>query len=75
MRHLRVQDVKWFTCKKLTEMFGCSTVFVGYVAPLPGPEKKAVLARIEQTHKKAWVQWGEKAEIIHEICKKRKEFW
>ncbi|KAF8272829.1 mitochondrial ribosomal protein subunit L20-domain-containing protein [Lactarius quietus] len=75
MRHLRVQDPKRYTRKKLAEMFGCSTAFVGYAAPLPSPEKKAALARLERGHRKARARRGEKAEIIHEIRKKRKEFW
>lgn len=75
MQRLRVQDPKRYTRSKLAEMFGCSPVFVGYVAPLARSEKKAALARRDREHEKARARWGEKAALIDEIRKKRKEFW
>ncbi len=56
-------------------MFGCSPVFVSYVAPLGRAEQEAALGRRERAHDKARAQWGEKAALIREIRKKRKEFW
>ncbi|KAH9045045.1 mitochondrial ribosomal protein subunit L20-domain-containing protein [Lactarius hengduanensis] len=75
MQHLRVQDPKRYTRQRLAEMFGCSSAFVSYVAPLARSEKKAALERRERMHEKARAQWGEKAALIHEIRKKRKEYW
>ena len=75
MQRLRVQDPKRYTRSRLAEMFECSPVFVGYVAPLARSEKKAALARRDQAHEKARAHWGEKAALIREIRKKRKEFW
>jgi len=70
-----VQDPKRYTRTRLAEMFGCSSAFVSYVAPLARAEKKAALTRRERTHEKSRARWGEKAVLIHEIRKKRKEFW
>lgn len=75
IQRLRVQDPKRYTRTRLAEMFGCTPAFVGYVAPLARPERTAALARRERVHEKARAQWGEKAMLIHEIRKKRKEFW
>ena len=75
MQCLRVQDPKRYTRTRLAEMFGCSPVFVSYVAPLGHAEQEAALARRERAHNKARAQWGEKAALIREIRKKRKEFW
>ncbi|KAI9465021.1 mitochondrial ribosomal protein subunit L20-domain-containing protein [Lactarius psammicola] len=75
IQRLREQDPKRYTRTRLAEMFGCSPAFVGYVAPLGRSEKRAALAKRERAHEKARAQWGEKAAIIREIRKKRKEFW
>jgi len=75
IQRLRVQDPKRYTRTRLAEMFGCSPAFVGYVAPLGRSEQRAALAKRERAHDKARAQWGEKAALIHEIRKKRKEFW
>ncbi|KAH9080241.1 mitochondrial ribosomal protein subunit L20-domain-containing protein [Lactarius deliciosus] len=75
MQRLRMQDPKRYTRQRLAEKFGCSSAFVSYVAPLARSEKKAALERRERTHEKARARWGEKAALIHEIRKKRKEYW
>lgn len=75
IQRLRAQDPKRYTRTRLAEMFGCSPAFVSYVAPLPRTEAKAALTRRERAHEKARARWGEKAALIHEIRKKRKEFW
>ncbi|KAH9160660.1 mitochondrial ribosomal protein subunit L20-domain-containing protein [Lactarius sanguifluus] len=75
MQRLRVQDPKRYTRTRLAEMFGCSSALVSYVAPLARSEKKAALKKREQMHEKARARWGEKAALIHEIRKKRKEYW
>jgi hypothetical protein len=75
IQRLRVEDPKRYTRTRLAEMFGCSTAFVGYVAPLARSEQKAALSRRDRRHEMARAQWGEKAALIHEIRKKRREFW
>ena len=75
IQRLRAQDPKRYTRTMLAEMFGCSSAFVSYVAPLAHSEQKAALSRRERVHEKARAQWGEKTALLHEIRKKRKEFW
>ena len=75
IQRLRVQDPKRFTRTRLAETFGCSPAFVSYVAPLARSEQRDALARRERAHDKSRARWGEKAALIREIRKKRKEFW
>jgi hypothetical protein len=75
IQQLRVKDPKRYTRTRLASMFGCSPAFVSYVAPLERTEKKAALTRRERVHEKARTRWGEKAALINEMRKKRKEFW
>jgi len=72
---LRSENPALYTCKELADMFGCSPSFVSYVAPLKHSQQRAALARRERDHDKARARWGEKAALIREIRKKRKEFW
>ncbi|KAI9436541.1 hypothetical protein F5148DRAFT_1278527 [Russula earlei] len=55
--------------------FGCSPSFVSYIAPLTPSRQRAALAKRNLEHEKARARWGEKASLIREICRKRKEFW
>jgi len=75
IQRLRVQDPRRYTRTRLGEMFGCSPAFVSYMAPLARSEQKAALARRERVHDKARAQWGEKAALVREIRRKRKEYW
>jgi hypothetical protein len=65
----------FFTCSRLANTFGCSPSFVSYVAPLSPSQQRATLAKRDREHEKARARWGEKAALIREIRKKRKEFW
>ena len=75
MRRLRMENPAFYTRSRLADTFGCSPSFVSYVAPLNPSQQRAVLAKREQEHEKARSRWGEKAALIREIRKKRKEYW
>lgn len=75
LQRLRSENPALYTRKKLANTFGCSPSFVSYVAPLKPSQQRATLARRERQHDKARSRWGEKAALIREIRKKRKEFW
>ncbi len=75
LQRLRAGNPALYTRKKLASTFGCSPSFVSYVAPLKPSQQRAALARRDRDHEKARARWGEKAALIREIRKKRKEFW
>jgi hypothetical protein len=75
LQRLRTENPVLYTRKKLANTFGCSPSFVSYVAPLKSSQQRAALARRDREHEKARTRWGEKAALIREIRKKRKEFW
>ena len=75
IRRLRMENPAFYTCSRLASTFGCSPSFVSHVAPLSTPQQRAVLAKRDQDHEKARARWGEKAALIREIRRKRKEFW
>ena len=75
IRRLRMENPALYTRRVLANSFGCSPAFVGYIAPLNRSEKRAALAKRDREHEKARARWGEKAAIIREIRRKRKEFW
>jgi len=75
LQRLRTENPVLYTRKKLADTFRCSPSFVSYVAPLKPFQQRAALARQDREHEKARARWGEKAALIREIRKKRKEFW
>ncbi|KAI9510851.1 mitochondrial ribosomal protein subunit L20-domain-containing protein [Russula earlei] len=75
MRRLRTENPSFYTCRKLADSFGCSPSFVSYIAPLKPSQQRAALAKRDREHEKARARWGEKASLIREIRRKRKEFW
>lgn len=75
LQRLRMENPGLYTQKKLANIFGCSPSFVSYVAPLKSSQQRAAVARRDREHEKARSRWGEKAALIREIQKKRKEFW
>jgi len=75
MRRLRTKNPALYTCKRLADTFGCSPSFVSLVAPLSPTQQRGALAKRERGHERARARWGEKAALIREIRKKRKEFW
>jgi hypothetical protein len=75
MRRLRMENPAFYTRSRLATTFGCSPSFVSYVAPFNPSQQRAVLAKREREHEKARSRWGEKAALIREIRKKRKEHW
>ena len=75
IRRLRMENPAYYTCSRLASTFGCSPSFVSYVAPLGPSQQRAALAKRDQKHENARARWGEKAALIREIRRKRKEFW
>jgi ribosomal L20-like protein len=75
IQRLRMEDPAFYTRSRLANIFGCSPSFVSYVAPLSPTQQRAALAKRDRKHEKARARWGEKATLIREIRKKRKEFW
>ncbi|KAH9980023.1 mitochondrial ribosomal protein subunit L20-domain-containing protein [Lactifluus volemus] len=75
IRRLRMENPTLYTRRELANSFGCSPAFVSYVAPLNRSEKRAALAKRDRDHEKARERWGERAALIREIRRKRKEFW
>ena len=75
LQRLRSKNPALYTRQKLADTFGCSPSFVSYVAPLKPSQQRTALARREREHDKARARWGEKAAVIREIRKRRKEFW
>jgi len=75
IRRLRMKNPSVYTRKMLADRFGCSPSFVSYVAPLTPSQQRAALAKRDREHEKARARWGEKASLIREIRRKRKEFW
>jgi hypothetical protein len=56
-------------------MFGCSSTFVGMVAPLKKSQCRAMHKVLEEKHGKARERWSEKHQIVMAIRNKRKELW
>lgn len=75
MRRLRMVNPGFYTRSRLANTFGCSPSFVSYVAPLNPSQQRATLAKRDREHEKARARWGEKAALIRDIRRKRKEFW
>jgi len=75
IQRLRMENPTLYTRSRLADTFGCSPSFVSYVAPLKPSQQRSVLAKRDREHEKARSRWGEKAAVIREIRKKRKEFW
>ncbi|KAI0055857.1 hypothetical protein BV25DRAFT_1832830 [Artomyces pyxidatus] len=75
MQRLRAENPKYYSRSRLAKMFDCTPSFVSYMAPLPRPEKREVLAIRDEAHEEVRARWGEKKVIVREIRKKRKEFW
>jgi Mitochondrial ribosomal protein subunit L20 len=75
IQRLRMEDPVFYTRRVLANAFGCSPAFVSYVAPLRRSEKLVAVAKRDREHEKARARWGEKAALIREIRRKRKEFW
>jgi Mitochondrial ribosomal protein subunit L20 len=75
IQRLRMENPARHTRRELANSFGCSPAFVSYVAPLNRSEKRAALAKRDREHEKARARWGEKAALVREIRRKRKEFW
>jgi hypothetical protein len=75
IRRLRMENPALYTCSRLASTFGCSPSFVSYIAPLSTSQQRTALAKRDREHEKARARWGEKAALIREIRRKRKEFW
>lgn len=75
IQRLRMENPALYTRNRLADTFGCSPSFVSYVAPLKPFQQRTALAKRDREHEKARGRWGEKAALIREIRKKRKEFW
>jgi hypothetical protein len=75
LKHLRRSDPLLYTRGRLAKMFGCSTTFIGMVAPLKKSQCRAMHKVLEEKHEKARERWSEKHQIVMEIRKKRKELW
>lgn len=75
IRRLRMENPTFYTRSWLAKTFGCSPSFVSHVAPLSPSQQRAALAKRDREHEKARARWGEKAALIREIRRKRKEFW
>ena len=75
IQQLRMENPEFYTRSRLANAFGCSPSFVSYVAPLNPSQQHAALAKRDREHEKARTGWGEKAALIREMRRKRKEFW
>ena len=75
LKDLRRSDPVLYTRGKLAKMFGCSTTFVGMVAPLKKSQCRAMHKVLEGQHERARERWSEKHQIVMEIRKKRRELW
>lgn len=75
MKRLRRSDPALYTRGKLARMFGCSTTFVGMVAPLKKSQCRAIHKALEEKHERVREGWSEKHQIVMAIRKKRKELW
>ncbi|KAF9013445.1 mitochondrial ribosomal protein subunit L20-domain-containing protein [Cyathus striatus] len=75
LRQLRLSDPEVYTRGKLAEMFGCTENFVGLVAALKKPKRKALLKTREEAHKLDRAKWNEKHTLVKEIRAKRRQLW
>ena len=75
MKTLRRSDPALYTRGKLARMFGCSTTFVGMVAPLKKSQCRAVHKALQEKHESVRERWSEKHQIVMAIRKKRKDLW
>ncbi len=75
VRALRNSDPEKYTTGSLARQFGCSTKFIGLVAPLAKHVKDARLAQRDKEHDSTRETWGERKRLVKQIREKRKEFW
>lgn len=75
LKELRRSDPKAYTRSKLAEQFGCTSAFVGMVAPLKGSQCKAAHKALNEKHEKARERWSERHAVVTAVRAKRKELW
>jgi hypothetical protein len=75
LKMLRRSDPVVYTRGKLAKMFGCTTTFVGMVAPLKKSQCRATHQVLNERHEEARRRWSEKHTIVKAIRAKRRELW
>ena len=75
LKMLRRSDPLVYTRGKLAKMFGCTTTFVGMVAPLKKSQCRATHQVLNERHEEARRRWSEKHTIVKAIRAKRRELW
>ena len=75
LKTLRRSDPLVYTRGKLAKMFGCTTTFVGMVAPLKKSQCRATHQVLNERHEEARRRWSEKHSIVKAIRAKRRELW
>lgn len=75
IRRLRFSDPTKYSRGKLAQMFGCTENFVGSIAALKKPQRKALIRVREQKHEAVREKWSEKKSTARAIRAKRREFW
>jgi len=75
IRRLRRSDPALYSRGKLAKMFGCTETFVGQIAALPKPKRKALVMQQEAGHAKMRERWSERKATARSIRAKRREFW
>jgi len=75
LKELRRSDPRTYTRSKLAEQFGCTSTFVGMVAPLKKSQCKAAHTTLNEKHEKSRERWSERHAVVMAIRAKRKELW
>jgi len=75
LKELRRSDPKAYTRSKLAVQFGCTSAFVGMVAPLKGSQCKAAHKALNEKHEKAREKWSERHAVVTAVRAKRKDLW
>lgn len=75
LRQLRLSDPVKYTRGRLAKMFNCSQSFVGQVAALKKPQRKAIVKTRDEIHESFREKWSEKHSVVMAIRKKRRELW
>lgn len=75
LKMLRRSDPLVYSRGKLAKMFGCTTAFVGMVAPLMKSQCRATHKVLNEKHEQARKKWSEKHAMVKAIGAKRKELW
>ena len=75
IRRLREEDPTKYTRSVLADKFNTTSHFIALVAAMSLRERKEVLKKREEQHRKNRESWGDRKSLAVEIRKKRREFW